>query len=470
MEGQVQERRVFKAHNAKVLVSSDTMAAFIELEIIPFPDEDEYDVLPVTEEELRQTLAHYKIVYGLDEKRIRSLVEQPAWHTPIQVACGKPPVDGQDGSVDYYIKRDAEYRPDFGEEDIIDYMNLEYFQMARKNQLLCKVIKATPGVEGTNVYGQPVRAIDGLPPPSPRGKNTYFDDQEVFLKAERDGLIRFARHIIDINEVLHIPGNVDFSTGNIRFSGDVTIEGDVNPGFMVDATGNIRVKGMAEGAILRSGGDVYIARGINGSAAEPIRVGGNLQSGYIENASVEVGGDIVSDYIINSDIVCAGDITLSGSRELIIGGSTQLAGNLTAKYIGSERETPTKIVIRGTRVRNEELIASLTREISDHTERAAALKTILDKFTKDGSAGHEQLEVAKEQLFLLKRHILKATARLKEQEDNERIVYRGAVLCKKQKFRGAKIYFGDELFNHGTNEFDRCRIFYADGEINLGTL
>ena len=43
---------------------------------------------------------------------------------------------------------------------------------------------------------------------------------------------------------------------------------------------------------------------------------------------MEVGGDIVSDYIINSDIVCAGDITLSGSRELIIGerGTVKVGG------------------------------------------------------------------------------------------------------------------------------------------------
>lgn len=470
MDEQIVKRKLVKAHSIKVLTSSDAMAAFIKLERLPLPDDEAYDIVPLTEEELLQNLAHYKIVYGLDEERIRLLAQQPDWDTPVQVAFGKAAIDGTDGTVDYYVKRDAEYKPDFGEAETVDYMNLEYFQMAKEKQLLCKVNKPTEGVDGVSVYGHPVRAVDGLPPPSPKGKNTYFDDQEIFLKAERAGLIRFIRHVIDINEVLHIPGNVDFSTGNIRFSGDVIVNGDVNPGFLVEATGNIRIKGMAEGAILISGGDVYIARGINGSAQEPIRIGGSLQSGYIENASVEVAGDIVSDYIINSNITCKGDITLIGARELIIGGHTTLWGSLTAKYIGSERETPTKIVIAGTRVRNEELIATLTQEVSDYAERATALKEILDRYTQENVSENAQIGIVREQFLLLKNQILKSTARLKKEEENERVIYRGAVLCKKQKFRGAKIYFGDELFSHGTNEFDRCRIFYADGEIILGTL
>lgn len=462
-------------YDVRILLSSDAMAAFIELQQ-PEPVEVEPDTgaekppAVIALELLQDALGQYGIIYGVDEARLKALADDPVWGQPVQIAQGTPPVDGEDGFVEYYIRRDSEYRPDFGDQDKIDYMNLEYFQMATAEQVLCKVHRETPGVEGTNVYGKPVRAVDGRPPAQPKGENTYYDESGVFLKAKRDGLIRFVRDIIDINEVLNIPGNVDFGTGNIRFSGDVTIGGDVSPGFTVEATGNIRIRGMVEGAVLRSGGDIYIGRGINGSGNEPIFAGGNLQSGYVENASVDVEGDIASDYIINSDIVCRGNINLSGRRELLIGGTTEVHGNLTAKYIGSERETPTKVTVIGTRIRDDEQIEALEKEIREYSNRAASLKKILDTFRRAGATDNPKIKLAQEQLHLLQNHLTAVYSRLKELEKSGKAIYQGAIFCKSKKFRGAKIYFDDVLFHHGNNEFDRCKIFWADGEIHLGAL
>ena len=44
-----------------------------------------------------------------------------------------------------------------------------------------------------------------------------------------------------------VPGDVDFSTGNIDFIGSVKVMGSVRNGFSVKAEGNVEIMGRLEG-------------------------------------------------------------------------------------------------------------------------------------------------------------------------------------------------------------------------------
>lgn len=201
----------------------------------------------VTAEQMLQALEKEGIVYGIKEDTIRKLAMRPVYGIKIEVAKGTESVDGEDGYVNFFVKRDSEYKPEISEEGVIDYKNLDYFQQVTEGQVLCEIIKETEGTDGINIYGNPVPARRGTPPASPMGKNTVFNEDGTKLIAARSGVVRFIKDYIDVNEVLYVR-SVDQSTGNINFPGDVIVDGDVNYGFSIKSGGNVMVKGVIEGA------------------------------------------------------------------------------------------------------------------------------------------------------------------------------------------------------------------------------
>ncbi|MGI6734218.1 MAG: DUF342 domain-containing protein [Anaerovoracaceae bacterium] len=461
----------------EVIVSDDNMTGYIRLKKMDkeeAPDGEELPAVVVTADHMMQALAKERIVYGIKEETIHKLAARPIYGIKIEVAKGTDPVDGEDGYVNFYVKRDSEYKPEYDEEGIIDYKNLDYFQQVKEGQLLCEVVKETEGTDGINIFGNPVAAKSGRSPVSPMGKNTVFNEDGTKLMAACSGVVRFVKDYIDINEVLHVR-NVDQSTGNINFPGDVIVDGDVHYGFSVKSGGNVTIKGVIEGAFVEAAGNVHVSRGINGSGGKRVVAGGNLRSGYIENADLLVEGDIITDYIIDSNIVCNGNITLVGKNERIIGGSVKLLGELTARYIGNERERPTRIEVMGVVIADTETIQRLKMEREEYESRFVKLAEILNHFSRlsgyeEEENEPEELRVVKQQAALLKEQIDLATRKIEKLEKEIRVEYPGAILCKRKIYQGVRIYFGNEMFRFELDDIERCRIFWSEGEILQGTL
>ncbi|MEL7657227.1 MAG: FapA family protein, partial [Bacillota bacterium] len=224
----------------EVTASEDGMTGFIKL------IKQSENPSPVTKEQLIAALAENRITYGIKESSVEKLAARPIYNIKIEVAKGELSVNGQDGYVTFYVKRDAEYRPEISMDGIIDYKNLDYFQMVKKDQTLAEITKETEGTEGTNIFGAKVPTRHGKPAFSPVGKNTHLIQDDTLLVSDCDGVIRFLRESIDVNDLLKINSNVDQLTGNLKFSGDVNIEGDVCDGYSVKSGGNIIVKGVVE--------------------------------------------------------------------------------------------------------------------------------------------------------------------------------------------------------------------------------
>ncbi|NLT47060.1 MAG: DUF342 domain-containing protein [Clostridiales bacterium] len=462
-------------HKINVIMSDDGMAGYIMLEksetVEGAPDEE----LHVTVEQLKQILADNRVVYGIKENSLQLIAVRPIYGIKVEVARGTDPIDGKDGYVNFFVKRDSEYKPEYNEDGVIDYKNIEYFQQVTKGQLLCEVIRETKGTDGVNILGVAVPAKRGRPPVSPMGKNTLFNEDGTRLFAACSGVVRFIKDHIDINEVLQIRSSVDQGTGNINFPGDVIIEGDVCYGFSVVTGGSVTIRGVVEGASVEAAGDIFISKGINGAGGKKVVAGGNLRSGYIENAELEIAGDITTDYIIDSNIICNGNIQLMGKNELIVGGSVNVLGELTARYIGNEKERPTRIEVMGVVIADTEAINKLKQEREDYNSRALKLTEMLNQFSGMSglireSAVNEQLNILKQQLTLLKEGIDSISRKIEELENQGRVEYPGAVICKKKLYQGVKIYFGNELFRFDLDDIEHCRIFWSDGEIIHGTL
>ena len=94
--------------------------------------------------------------------------------------------------------------------------------------------------------------------------------------------------------------DVDASTGDIEYDGNVMIPGTVRTGFTVKAKGDIQVNGVVEGATLIAGGNIVIKRGVQGMSRGRLVSGGDICAHFFESANVEAKGDVLAD--LNEDL------------------------------------------------------------------------------------------------------------------------------------------------------------------------
>ena len=452
----------------EVTASDDGMTGFIKLV------KQGENPPPVSKEQLLEALHANRITSGIKESSVEKLAARPIYNIKLEIAKGLPPINGEDGTITFYVLRDSEYRPEINLEGSIDYKNLDYFQIVKKDQVLAEITEESPGTEGMNIYGGVMPAKNGRPVPSPVGKNTHLTQNDTLLVSDCDGVIRFVRGTIDVNDMLKINGSVDQLTGNINFTGAVTIEGDVSDGFTVKSGGDIIVKGVVENATIEAVGNVHISKGINGGGTNSIYAGGNLKCKYIEHANLHVEGDINADYIIDSNITCMGNIVLGGSRELIVGGDVRVLGELRAKDIGSESERNTRIEVIGIKNMDTETIDKLTKERDELNVRVQLLAENAQKLSQArmsvGDDVMEQLSLAKKQILIIRDKVDQLNIQIQQLEKNWTMEFPGVILCKRRVYQGVKIYFGEEKFHFALDNIEHCRIFWADGAIIHGTL
>ena len=146
---------------------------------------------------------------------------------------------------------------------------------------------------------------------------------------------------IDVVEVYEIASDLDYSVGNIAFSGDVIVRGDVKPGFEIVAGGSVTVRGITEGATIKAQRDITVAGVIGGSVLE---AGGDIVAQYFNNARVTASGQVtVNREIINATVEAQRVVTAPAGR--IVGGSVTAHKEVDAGTLGSHEAVTTEITV-----------------------------------------------------------------------------------------------------------------------------
>jgi uncharacterized protein (DUF342 family) len=429
---------------------------------------------PLTQEELQRAVDGARISFGLDKATLRALASGPLLDTEIPIARGQPAVDGTDGAAIFHIKKSDEFKPNYGGDDagLVDYKNVDVFQLAQKGQVLCEVTLPTPGTDGMNVFGGAIPARPGRPAPNPRGTNTEWTEDGTALLAMTDGVVNFNGTTINIVEQLNIAGDVDLSTGNVRFGGDVVVRGSINENFVVECGGNLTVRGKIGSADVRVGGNLVVAEGVNGSRQRTIVVGGFMRARYIENGTIKVEGDLFSDYIIDSNVECRGNIVLSGSKSVLVGGRTAVFGELSANYMGNERGIRTRIELMEPPVDEEALTAltaereALNAEIKANTENISKLRLLMNQSDKpEISALYKQL-VGQMPSLREKLRLLDAEIRRVKGEEEQR--YPGKIICRRILYSGVDLFAGSLMMQRDHTNLEHCKLSIDKGDWAVG--
>lgn len=264
----------------------------------------------------------------------------------ILVAEGRSARDGKDAPIQFLFDPEPvveEFRvlPD----GRVDYRKQANIRMTKKGDILAVVGKAEPGIDGYNVLGKVIKAINGESNVLCAGQNVIVTDDGKF-KAVCDGQISLNGKVLSVFLHYVVEGDVDYGCGNISFNGNVTIKGSVLPGFEVKAEGDIVVLKNVDRATLKAGRDIIISSGIIGCKESIVTCGRNLSAQYLQNATVEAQGNVnISNSIVQSVVYSAGNVVLNGIKGMITGGYVCAMNGIDAKIIGSQYGTKTTVEV-----------------------------------------------------------------------------------------------------------------------------
>ncbi len=362
---------------AYISFSNDMMAAYLFVFPPMHGGED------ITLEGLNEFIEKNKVVEVIDTEAVERMVSDKQYCKIVKIATGKPSIDGMDGYVEHLITLNTE--PTFVEDKngYVDFKNLNIINEFPENTELCNIYYPTDGICGRNVLGKILPTKNGKDPKIPQGNNTHLSEDGSTLYTSILGTVSYVSGIYRAENVLTIKGDVDSGVGNIKFSGDVLVKGDVKSGFNIDAEGSIFVQGHVGSCRLFSGGDMVIAKGMNGKRKGYLRANGNLTSTYLEQCRIYCGQTLTADSIINCKVHCHGSILVTKGRGVLAGGSYIAFDSVTAKMIGSRANTPTNILItRSDKLAPERI--ELTKNLEETRQTYAKIEESLNVLLKIG--------------------------------------------------------------------------------------
>jgi len=367
----VAEQEVNKDAEAKITIDKDRMKAYLEVEA-PAGSGKVCD-----KEAVKKALADLNVVYGVKEELIDQVLQEENWGRKFVIAEGRPAKDGDNATISYnFPHREERIKPRVDEKGNVNYHDLGLIYNVQKGQPLAERKPPNEGVAGIDVCGQEIVPKRGKDIRLPKGKNTVYDEQERILYATIDGNVVMVNNKVMVEPVLNIAGNVDYSSGDIDFVGDVVVRGNINSGFKVRAQGDIEVNGFIEAAEVLAGGNILVKGGITAAFKGHVKAEGNICVRFVENSIVEAGGDvIVREGIMQSNIKAGGSVRVNARKAIIVGGHIQAREEVESKVLGSPLATQT-IVEVGIDPRDREEFQHLLKE---KTEK----KKVLDNLTNN---------------------------------------------------------------------------------------
>lgn len=415
---------------------------------------------PLDREMLVQVLEKQKVSFGVNKTLLDALPQAPDRYFKLfTVARGEAPVPGVDGKIVEKFARSREHRPMADEHDRVDYADLGLIQNVEKGGEICHIILPTAGTLGRTVQDREIPAKDGKAASVPKGQNTEITEDGQSLVATMSGHVEFSGSGFHVKPVMDIPGNVDFSVGNISFLGDVCIRGDVCSGFTVKATGSITIDGVVEASAVEAGQNLVVVKGVQGDNQAVLRAGGNVIAKYLENCCVYAKQDLETECIINCDVYCGGTVTAHTGHGKIIGGKVRAAHMVHAGIVGSRVGNRTDIILGGQPCDDFDYDL-LTREIQD-------LEDSLKRTERQPNSPDKSSRMAKMRAQLkLDRTKLEEIEKERELQPQETEEPRGCSMKCSTVHPGTVLNIGNVVY-HFDDMYSPCLARLIDGEMQL---
>ncbi len=334
------------------------------------------------------------VVFGIKEDAINGFLSNRRYFADIVLAEGKEPVQGKDAEIEYFFNTDLKARPTLKDDGSVDFFNLNIINHVNDGDLLARLTREVPGKYGQSVLGEKTKPRDVRKRVLKFGRNIRLSEDKNEIFATCDGHVTLVDGRVFVSNVMEVE-NVDPATGNIEYEGNVQVNGNVNTNFSIKAKGNVEVRGVVEGAEIEAGGNITIARGMNGMSRGVLKAGGNVIAQFIENSTVEAAGYVEAGSIMHSQILAGTEVHVGGKRGFISGGKVAATTLVEAKILGSDMGTDTivEIGISPTIKRRHKELEELIDNNNKTINRAIPiLEAARDKYASGVEMSPEQVE------------------------------------------------------------------------------
>jgi hypothetical protein len=454
---------------ATVEISKDKLKAFLSY----FPAHGGREL---THTDLQNLLQEKGVVYGLKEEKLKTIIKNRQSVDKVLIAEGEPPQPGKDAELVYNFEHKTDSVGTEREDGSIDFYDLGLITNVQPGDVLVVKKDPEPGVPGKSVTGEEIS------PPVPRdrklpmGKNVEEKDEHT-LVSKIAGQVVLEGEKVHVLPVYELNGNVDLSTGNIDFVGNVLIKGNVTEGFSIRADGNVEVRGHVSVADIDAGGDVFIHKGFIGKNKSQIKAGGDVRVKFVENATISAGRSIyVTDAVMHSKLIAGDGIEVLEKKGLLVGGIARARTNIEANIIGSSLATNTQVEVGidpGIRARIKELNEQLGEDKQNLLKAVKALN-ILERLKEQNNGLPEEKVVIYYQLQRtreeLEKNIEEKQEELRYLEERVNVVGGGYVAVHKKVYPGVKILIGNSQMNVHNEIVSGIKFMEDEGEVKKYTI
>ncbi len=232
---------------------------------------------PVGMDEILARIEKEGIKYGVDYPAIQQFLDNPRDGKYI-IARGTPPTNSVDDAVDVLFPEKV-IKHQYSEDEKVDFLNFKSIPSVDAGNLLAVKREGKVGQPGISVLGDMVLPREPKKLVVQAGKGVRVDGDMVFAnisgrpKVKRMGPVR----LFYVEPYLRHYGDINLSTGNQDFRGNIQVYGDVCSGMSVRAGGNIQIMGCVNQANVMAMESVFVNKCIGST----IQAGGD--SHYIYN-------------------------------------------------------------------------------------------------------------------------------------------------------------------------------------------
>jgi len=327
--------------------------------------------------------------------------EEPNNQVTLQIATGKLAINGKDAEIKPLVEsaQSRILRPKKREDGSVDMRNLGDIICVKVGDPVAEKVPLTSGKQGYTVTATPLTPEPGNDIDLVSGDGTAISQKnENILVSQKVGLPKVIPNGMEVNEIYQIK-DVNIASGNINFTGSVIIEGDVNEGMKVIASGDVTIGGFVESAMIESGGDITISGGIIGrkhdteetkitdvNMSVSVNAKGKLYAKYCQYAQINCGKDIrIENQLLHSLINVNGNLKVGSedkSNGTLIGGFIKAGTHVTAGIVGATAGSNTIVSFEHKINKLKEQLNEIESRLKFDKDKTTELKAASDKLKK----------------------------------------------------------------------------------------
>ena len=329
-------------------------------------------------------------IKNIDTKAIENLVSKLEYDKKVLVSSGTDVINGNDGYYEYFFNTSSFIGISENEDGTVDFSKLDHVVKVNVGDIIAVYHKATIGLNGKDVFGNPIPAKRGKEIPILKGNGFMIMNDRVTYVSKFTGALSFQDDEINIQKILVVP-EVKRTDKTMRFDGTVFVTGDVSSGSEILATGDVIISGHLESSNITSGGNVMIKGGATCPVRGKIDAKGNVQARFLNGVTVNAR-NVYAHTIVNAKVNAVGKIKTFGKDGTIYGGKVQSQLGIETSNIGNKAGAKTVINIGVF----EELLSSYISGKRDLMREEESLQILLkekDRFQELGAVNRELMQL-----------------------------------------------------------------------------